>query len=251
MTATGPNPTKMQPKGENAINVPPVVLATVAVLAAIHVALWALGDSWQTWALYMFSFIPSRVSGGEPVAYPTGAEVWSFVTYAFLHADAFHLGSNAIWLLVFSTPLARRLGPSRYLLFLAAAAVAGAAAMLVADWGKAIIVIGASAAVSATLSGAVPIMFAERFSPRLRSDSAYRALHVPTMGELLRMPRALGFAGVFMALTFFSGTTQYLTGTAFLEERPVAWEAHIAGFIAGIFLFYLLDRKTVPPEKIS
>ena len=39
-----------------------------------------------------------------------GAEVWSFFTYALLHADWMHLGFNAIWLLAFASPVARRFG---------------------------------------------------------------------------------------------------------------------------------------------
>lgn len=248
-TGQGPQDPQQAPASEPAINVPRVVLAVVGVLCAIHVALWALGDSWQAWSLYMFSFIPSRVTGGEAVAYPHGAQVWSFLTYAFLHADAFHLGSNSVWLLVFSTPVARRLGAWRYLAFLAVTAVAGALAVMLAHWGKALIVVGASASVSGVLAGAIPVMFSPLFSMRLKTEQQYRALPVLRITQVIRMPGALGFAGLFLALTFFSGVTQMLSGTAFLEERSVAWEAHLAGFVVGFFCFYLLDRKWVPPEQ--
>jgi membrane associated rhomboid family serine protease len=58
--------------------------------------------------------------------------------------------------------------------------------------------------------------------------------------------RALAFAALFLVMTLFTGATQMATGTAFLEERSIAWEAHLAGFIVGLVLFYLLDRPKVP-----
>ena len=32
-----------------------------------------------------------------------GAQIWTFFTYALLHADLMHLGFNAVWLLAFGS----------------------------------------------------------------------------------------------------------------------------------------------------
>ena len=40
-----------------------------------------------------------------------GSEYWTLVTYMLLHGDWMHLTFNALWLLVFGTPVARYLGP--------------------------------------------------------------------------------------------------------------------------------------------
>jgi membrane associated rhomboid family serine protease len=232
-----------RPADQPAINVPSVVLAVIAVLVAIHVGLWLLGESWQTWAIYALSFIPVRLGGGEAIPYPQGAQIWSFLTYAFLHADKYHLGSNCIWLLIFSTPVARRLGARRYLALLAGSAVAGAAAMLAVYWGQFLIVIGASAAVSATLGAAIPIIFAPGFRMGASHLVDYEHLQVLRPRQLLQNSRALGFAAVFLAATLLTGASMAMTGTAFLEERNIAWEAHLGGFMAGLILFYLLDKK--------
>lgn len=231
------------PSAQPMLNVPPVVLGVVAVLVAVHVLFWALGESWQVWSVYALSFIPVRLGGGDPIPYPQGAQLWSFFTYALLHADAFHLGSNCIWLLIFSTPLARRLGPWRYLLLLAGSAAAGAAAMLLTHWGQFLIIVGASASVSAALAAAIPIMFAPGFRMGASHLVDYEKLRVSRPMQLLRDGKALVFAAVFLAMTLFTGATMALTGTAFLEERNIAWEAHLGGFIAGLILFYLLDKK--------
>ena len=60
----------------------------------------------------------------------------------------------------------------------------------------------------------------------------------------MRNRNALAFAAVFLVITLLTGASMAMTGTAFLEERNIAWEAHLGGFIAGIVLFYLLDKRT-------
>jgi membrane associated rhomboid family serine protease len=227
------------------------VLLVIAVLIAIHLALWLLGEDWQVWSLYALSFIPSRFGGPEQTAFPQGAQYWSFLTYALLHGDAIHLGSNSIWLLIFSTPLARRWPAWRYLLLLAASAVAGAAAVLFTQWGKFVLVVGASASVSAVLAAAIPVMFSPEYRFRGNEKLDHSRLTVLPFAQLLSNPRALGFAAVFLSMTLLTGATQMATGTAFLEERNIAWEAHLAGFIAGLVLFYLLDRPKLSPASIS
>jgi membrane associated rhomboid family serine protease len=236
-------PPQPKPADQPVFNVPAIVLGVIAVLVVVHVGFWAMGESWKVWSVYALAFIPVRLGGGDPIPYPQGAQLWSFFTYALLHADMYHLGSNSIWLLIFSTPVARRLGPWRYLLLLLGSAAAGAAAMLLAHWGAFLIIVGASAAVSATLAAAIPIMFAPGFRMGGSQLVDYDRLQVLRPAQLVSNSRALGFAAVFMAVTLLTGASMAMTGTAFLQERNVAWEAHIGGFIAGLVLFYLLDKK--------
>jgi membrane associated rhomboid family serine protease len=244
--------TENPPKGENQplsqpiLNVPGVVLAVVGILIAMHVLFWALGESAQVWSLYALSFIPARLGGGTAIPYPQGAQLWSFFTYALLHADVYHLGFNSIWLLIFSTPLARRLGFWRYLLLLAGSAAAGAAAMLPLHYGEFLIIVGASASVSATLAAAIPIMFAPGFRMGASHMVDYDKLRVLSPQALFKNPKAIAFAAVFLVMTLLTGASMAMTGTAFLEERNIAWEAHLGGFIAGLILFYMLDKKQVP-----
>ena len=61
--------------------------------------------------------------------------------------------------------------------------------------------------------------------------------------QILTDRRALTFSLVWMALTFFTASTQYLTGTAFLEQRQIAWDAHLGGFCVGLVFFYVLNAS--------
>jgi membrane associated rhomboid family serine protease len=126
---------------------------------------------------------------------------------------------------------------------MAGAAAAGAAVMLFTHWGEFIIVVGASASVSAALAAAIPVIFSPGFRMGASHLVDYERLRVPSPMQLLRNGRALVFAALFLAMTLFTGAAMALTGTAFLEERNIAWEAHLGGFIAGLILFYLLDKK--------
>ena len=59
-----------------------------------------------------------------------GAQVWTFFTYALVHADLTHLGFNALWLLAFGSPVARRFGAWRFFTFFMVTVAAGALAHL-------------------------------------------------------------------------------------------------------------------------
>jgi membrane associated rhomboid family serine protease len=48
-----------------------------------------------------------------------------------IHGDLTHLIFNAVWLSAFGSPVARRFGPLRFLVFMATTAAAGAALHLV------------------------------------------------------------------------------------------------------------------------
>ena len=99
-------------KREPVFNIPSVVIAVLAVLAFIHaVRTLLLSEQQDIEFLLNFAFIPARydtafvLDGALPGG---GADVWTFVTYALIHADWVHLGVNAVWLLPFGSAVARR-----------------------------------------------------------------------------------------------------------------------------------------------
>jgi membrane associated rhomboid family serine protease len=230
---------------EPIFNVPTVVIATVVVLVLVHaLRLFALTDEQDLQFLLTFAFIPARygselASGALPGGF--AAELWTFFTYAFLHADLMHLGLNLAWLLPFGTALARRFGAWRYILFMLVTSAAGALAHLAGHWGALEPMIGASAAISGAMAAAMRFIFAQGgplAAFRDGADDAYRIPAVP-LGTTLRDPRFLLFVAVWLGLNVLFGVGTVSFGETAGQE--IAWQAHIGGFFAGLFLFSAFD----------
>jgi membrane associated rhomboid family serine protease len=126
----------------------------------------------------------------------------------------------------------------------AAATVAGALASLIVYWGEAAIMVGASGAVSGIMAAAIPVMFGRGMNwGRAYTADLDHVRALPPI-DLLRNRSAIVFAVVWIAITLYSGATGW-TGTEYLGEARIAWEAHLGGFAAGLIGFYVLDRQGV------
>jgi membrane associated rhomboid family serine protease len=227
---------------ERLINLPPVVITVIGALVAAHLIMLFANQPWQNWIEFAFAFTPARF-GASPFPQIPGSAYWSMLTYAFLHADWFHLASNSIWLAIFSKPVATWLGSIRYLAILMISVIGGALAGLVVHWGQYVIMVGASAGVSGVLAAAIPIMYGGDSAQKNQPLGILTRFKPLSPMQFLTNRRALIFTFIWLGLQMITATSQYMTGTAFLEERVVAWEAHLGGFIAGLISFYVLDRK--------
>ncbi len=237
---------------EPILNVPAVVLALLVLIGLVHAArVFVLTDETDRALIWTFAFVPARYSGIAlhegllPGGF--GAQVWTFVTYAFIHADITHLGVNAIWLLAFGSPVARRVGTARFLAFFVVTVAAGALAHLVTHTGELSPMIGASAAISGTMGAATRFVF-ERGGPldmwRPVDADPDRVPAAPLL-VALRNPRVLVFLAVWFGLNLLFGLGSLtLTG----EDEVVAWQAHVGGFLAGLLLFSVFDP--IAPRQV-
>ena len=258
-----PSSTRREPL----FKVPVVIVALVLVMLLIHLWRQTLGDEADFRVLAAFAFIPARLTmqfdlqgviaaltelagQGEGGANDAASmhfllgggdlKPWTFLTYAGLHADFAHLGLNCLWLLAFGSALARRFGTGRFLLFFTVTAVAGALAHWLAHPVGLAPVIGASAAVSGAMAGAVRFAF-QPGGPMLRRDAGGAAFAQPRALPLLQVftnPKVWPFVAVWFVVNLVTGLGAVPLG---LSESGIAWEAHIGGFLAGLGLFDLLD----------
>jgi membrane associated rhomboid family serine protease len=235
---------------EPIFNVPAVLVATLAVLVLVQVVRSLLSQTADIEFLLLFAFIPARYDANilANAAWPggVGADIWTFVSYALLHADWTHLLFNSVWLLAFGTPLARRFGAARFLAFCAVTAAAGALAHLMTHFGQMVPMVGASGAISGTMSGAMRFAF-QRGGP-LRFGGSEESYRVPALSliDSFRDPRVLAFLGVWFGLNLLFGIGSVsITG----NEQPIAWQAHVGGFVAGLVLFSWFDPVGPAPEQ--
>jgi membrane associated rhomboid family serine protease len=261
---------------EPIFDLPFVVTALVGALLAIHLGVSFLSDSAQDALVRQFAFIPGRLTiaiwpdqlsqllakanlDQEALRQAVilrhfrvvqdGAKIWTALTYAFLHGSWTHVGLNAIWIVAFGPPLARRLGALRFLLLFAAASIAGALTHWAFNTLDFTPLIGASAGDSGLMAAAARFVF-EPGGPldgvgysRVTSPAA-DFVAAPPLSRLFRERRVLMFLGVWLIGNFVFGAGAQVFG---LSEAPVAWVAHVGGFALGLFAFPLFDRKREAP----
>jgi len=251
--------------------IPGVVVVTVAALLAIHAGLTYFGESAQDAAYRDLAFMPGRLTIslwpdrlGELLARVNdsrgafeqamlvrhfgilhgGAKLWTLASYALLHGSWAHVSINCIWLVAFGPPIARRFGAIRFVLFFEATAIAGA----LAHWAWTPMdfspLIGASAADSGLMAAAARFMFepgAPLGAPRgygAELSSARSDGPAASLVEVFAHRRTLVFIAIWMATNFVFGAGAQTLGAS---EAPVAWVAHVGGFVAGLLLFPLFD----------
>jgi membrane associated rhomboid family serine protease len=227
---------------QRVFNLPPVLVATMAVLFAVHILReYVLGENAATEFLLALAFIPIRVIDAA-VVLPggTGARIWTFVSYALLHADWTHLIFNMLWLAAFGSAVAWRFGPARFLGFSAVGAAAGAALHLAIHPDGIVPLVGASAAISAHMAGAARFAFTGP-GPFVGLQGAGPAAYrrpAPPLSMVIRDRRVVTFLGVWFITNLLFGLFGSAGG---LTSGAIAWEAHIGGFVAGLLFFPIFD----------
>ncbi len=227
-----------------AINLPPAVTWLALAFIAVQVVRQVIGEASDTWVLETFAFIPARYGAlGAALPGGFGAKLWSPVTYAFLHGGYVHLIVNLVWMASFGAALARRFGSVRFLLLSLISTVAAAGFHALTHLGDDTLVIGASGAISGMMAGTARFAFAPG-GPLAggRDPTAFNVPAEPLLAVLLN-GRALAFILIWFAINIVFGFAGPLvSGVA----GPIAWEAHIGGFLAGLLLFPLLDPVKRP-----
>ena len=210
---------------EPAINAPWTVAALIAALIAAHAArVFAGGD------IDRFALTSSDLAGGR---------FQGLLTYQFVHGSWAHVLMNAAFVLAFGAPVARFLGQgargsATFFLFFALCGILSAGAYAGLETGLAPLglagpgwaLVGASGAASGLMGAAARLIEG-------------RGRLGPLFGRSV-VTMTLSWIGM-NALLGLSGLTPGAAGA------PVAWEAHIFGYFAGLLLIgptgWLADAK--------
>lgn len=221
------------------LNVPGAVVATILALAVVHAArVFVLGPAADERVIFDFAFVPGcyGLDCADLYGRAKGAGFWTPLTHALLHGDWTHLALNTVWLLAFGAPVARRLESRRYAAFVVAGALAGAGLFYAMNPDLLAPMVGASGAVSALMGGACRFAF----DPNGRLPQGQRTAPRTTVLGSLSNRTVLVFVIIFFAtnLLMASSFGIFLGGGA-----PIAWEAHLGGFMLGFLAFGLFDRR--------
>lgn len=232
----------MQNRREPIFNLPAAIVTIAVCFTVIHIARLLLSARSDLWVLLTFGFVPARFDSSFPYLdqMPGGipADVWTFFTYALLHGSWMHLGVNIVWMVAFGTPVLRRFGVLRFIFLSLASAAAGAALHLATHWGEAAPMIGASAAISGQMGAAVRFAFQRHVLLGFArdDDARWRQPAVPLTAAFADI-RVLAFVVVWFGVNIVFGATSIMPGV----DSPIAWQAHIGGFLVGFLLFRFFD----------
>jgi membrane associated rhomboid family serine protease len=174
---------------------------------------------------YGLGLVPASVSqmllGGSAVS----PVLLTFITSMFLHGGWTHVLGNMLFLWVFGDNVEDRLGHFKFLLFYLAVGIIGGVAHIFLNPFSEVPVVGASGAIAGVL-GAYFVTF-----PRAR---VLTLLPIIIFFTIVEVPAVI-FLAFWFVLQLFNGTAS-LGGAA----NPVAWWAHVGGFLGGIILIKIM-----------
>lgn len=218
-------------------NFPALITFSIGLLVLIYVVQSSLLPlDWADWFVVTFAFIPARYV--LAVADQEFAWLWTPVSYSLLHGSWQHLLFNVLWMSIFGTPVVRRIGTVRYFLFWIGSSAFAAAFFAMLHWGQAVLLIGASGAISALMGAACRFAFPANGRP-----------YDPQRGHLYPLQ---SFGDVFTNRSVVAYIVAWLIGNVVVGlglpifgdlGGSVAWEAHLGGFAFGFLLFGLFDPQ--------
>jgi membrane associated rhomboid family serine protease len=179
----------------------------------------------------VLGFVPGRflgLLGLSPTPWP--ALVVPLFSSFFLHAGWLHLLGNMWFLYIFGDNVEDLLGHGRYLVFYLACGVAANFVYLMFSPWNLVPLVGASGAIAGVM-GAYFYLF-----PGARVLTLFLIIVIPIFVEL----PAYFFLGLWLLLQFFYGTFSLGPWPLGSGGGPVAWWAHVGGFLAGILFLYPL-----------
>lgn len=244
MSEQGSSPEIIPPAGrEPVFLLPGAVTAMIGVLVAIHLAsTLALNPDGMLQLMFWFAFQPLRIVAAATDPMLGVPLLWTPFSHALLHGSWDHLVFNAVWFAIFATPVTRRYGSGAMLAIFMVSAAAGAAFFAATSLYTGAYLIGASGGVSGLTGAAVRFVF-QPVIVAVDPETGRRVVVGRKLAGLREMwsdGRTRSFVLIWVALNAAVPLLPMFTGA----EVAVAWQAHLGGFIAGILLVGLFERRS-------
>ena len=184
--------------------------------------------------IYFYGLVPARYTVPQLSDYFTiGQQLFSLVSFMFLHGGFWHLLGNMWFLYIFGDNVEDHLGPLRYLLFYLLCGLASGVSHLLLNAHSNVPTIGASGAIAGVM-GAYFLLH-----PTAKVLTLIPIIFIPLFVEI----PAFFFLGFWFLLQFLNAAGSASTGSG------IAWWAHIGGFIFGMIFIKLLTA--VPSAGVS
>lgn len=206
-------------------NLPGVIRILAGLTILVHFRQLVLTTLENHELLRYFAFIARRFYIPEVSQHEGLSLALSPVTYAFIHADGYHLLMNVFFLLAFGTAVARRMSWLAFLVLYLSGAMVSAFFWMAFNAEEVVPLVGASGALSAAAGVLVRISLA----PKMTADPRH-----PIMPPQTAIMFAAFWIGMNLLFSLFAAEGAF-------DLSNVAWEAHIGGFVFGFIVGRLFD----------
>ena len=173
-----------------------------------------------------FGLIPAEFTNS--VTFVKG--IINIFTSMFLHGGFWHLGGNMLYLWIFGDNIEYTVGHRRYFVFYLSVGIGAALLQVLMNPSSTIPMVGASGAISGVL-GAYLVKF-----PRNRISVLF---FIFFFIKVIQVPAVLVLSLWFL-FQVYNSFFSLLPGAG---GGGVAYFAHIGGFLAGLFLIKLFERR--------
>ena len=244
MSEQGSTPENTPPAGrEPVFLLPGAVTAMIGVLVAIHLAsTFVLNPDGMAQLVFWFAFQPLRILAGASDIALAVPLIWTPFTHALMHGGWEHLLFNVAWFAIFATPVTRRYGAGPMLAIFFVSAAAGAAFFAATTLTSGAYLIGASGGVSVLTGAAVRFIFQPVIVAQ-HPETGQRVIvgrKLASFADMWRDTRTRSFVLIWVVLNAAVPLLPLFTGASV----AVAWQAHLGGFIAGIAMVGLFERRS-------
>ncbi len=211
-------------------NLPPVIVFLTVSMVGVHIIrIWLIPAGYENDFILLLAAIPARYGEyANQIPYAFAAWYTPF-SYALVHADWSHLMMNMLWMLALGSPIAKRWGAGKFLVFACLGAMCGFLAHLITHINDFSPMVGASGAVSAFAGGVI------------RLDRNVKNPILP-LSASLQNRGLIAFIVVWLVINLIVGL---MPGLIAQEGTQIAWQAHIGGFFCGLFLIKWLDSWSI------